>query len=795
LEANVNPLSPFTYTLRHKRQALLMVAFLGLVTAGLYLMVALTWAIFVEPTRSNRLFLSKFSIVVIPSSGNELDPTTVAQIRAHPDVERVLPAVYGLGISLPEVIGSETSWFNLIGLREEDISYVLKKCGATLKEGHLPQPRTWSILLSKQVAASLDLQVGDVIHNAVDPKLYTNIVDPLQVVGILEGDVRLGIISQEYLASHELYRAFPVRFLVVAQEGREAAVDNFLRREIQTSHTEVLTFTKLAEQMTQEYWASALLFLPIITLVAIAVTLVIGAVNRITFAQRLTEFGLLHATGHSKAHLTRRLTLETTLLAVTGWVVGIGLSWLALCILRSTVFEPRGHDLAVVTWTPAWLVLPVPITLIGFTRLSFGRVFGRLDAVAVVEQGELSLEENRRQATVTSSPRPLTSRTFYSRHKQRAILLTSTMVLMIAAVALTIFIFAASDDARQTHLENLSRMSSVSARLGSYLHPSVAARLRTHPTVERAIPFLQFTLLDVTIPPFGSATINPYAVYADDMAYLVALYNLELADGHLPRPNTNEVVIPQAVAQNRQLEVGDVLGNPDRPAYPGAMKLPTEFVISGIFARPTAPGEENWLAFVSLEFLESHEAYGNIGQAGLVHLITVPKAGQKAAMDDWLENELDSGEVQVLTYRQWAASAKEETLSMMLTIALIESGLAVMAAVALAVLNYIFVSQRQPEFGVLHALGYGRWQLIWRTVREAAFTIGTAWGLSALLCLGLLLYMQFGMFTPLGLRLNFFNVTPWLFTLPIPITVLAAVTSTVAWTLSRLDPVAIIERR
>jgi hypothetical protein len=56
-------------------------------------------------------------------------------------------------------------------------------------------------------------------------------------------------------------------------------------------------------------------------------------------------------------------------------------------------------------------------------------------------------------------------------------------------------------------------------------------------------------------------------------------------------------------------------------------------------------------------------------------------------------------------------------------------------------------------------------------------------------------YLQFGLFAPLGLRLNFFNLTPWLFTLPIPVAVLFVSAGTMARTLSKLDPVSIIERR
>jgi ABC-type lipoprotein release transport system permease subunit len=659
------------------------------------------------------------------------------------------------------------------------------------------QPRTNGILLSEQIAANLGLQVGDVIHNSANSELYINIPVPLQVVGILESDVRLSIASYEYFDNYELLRRrAALTFLVVAQPGREAAVDGFLRNEIESARTPVRTYQELKQDMASEYQATYSLLVPVILLVMAAITLAIGIVNRIAFSRRVSEFGILHAVGHGKKWLARRLTLETGALACAGWALGVGISWLALYALELGLFAPRGHELDVVTLRPALFVVPVPLAVIGFTLFSSGRIFARLDSVSVVERGQLGLQGQRQQSkTAQSSSRPLASWTFYRRHKQRAVLSTGAMALMIIAVVMFIFLLTATRHAQTAYLGNLSRMSLVFSASSSRLDPGVISQVRTHPTVERAIPFVQYTMLSILIPPGESSYISPFGVYAEDMAYLVELYGLELAQGSLPRPHTNEIVIPQAVAQNRDLQVGDVIGDPERPAYPGASSivLPTPFVISGIFAQPST-GEENWLSFVSLEFMASHKAL-DIPEDVIYPLIVVPKDGQKAALDDWLENELAGDAVQVRTYGLEASRAQEKTRTQVLTIALLESGIAIVAAAALAALNYISVSQRRAEFGALHALGYSRARLVWRAIKETVFTTGAAWGFSAALFLVELLYFQFGLFGPLGLRLNPFNLTPWLFTLPIPVAVLAVAAGTLAWTLSRLDPVSIIERR
>jgi len=178
-----------------------------------------------------------------------------------------------------------------------------------------------------------------------------------------------------------------------------------------------------------------------------------------------------------------------------------------------------------------------------------------------------------------------------------------------------------------------------------------------------------------------------------------------------------------------------------------------------------------------------------------MHTLVVAVEGREAEVETWLEESIASSQVKVETfgtaYRFW----HRMTQTRMLLVAFAEAVLTVVVAVALAILNYIFFTQRRDEFGVLHAAGHSRARLVARTVRESAGIAVAGWLIGAACCLILLFGTQALVYVPRGMSMDVTKIDPWLFTLPIPLVTIAASAGTIAWALSRLDPVAIIERR
>jgi ABC-type lipoprotein release transport system permease subunit len=210
---------------------------------------------------------------------------------------------------------------------------------------------------------------------------------------------------------------------------------------------------------------------------------------------------------------------------------------------------------------------------------------------------------------------------------------------------------------------------------------------------------------------------------------LVNLYGVQVKEGRLPRPHASEVVLSEALALNRDLHVGDKIG---QLANEDAPDMPTEMVVVGILSRPSQGRGDNdlWLGFASYEYLTSHELYASHP----IHLLVVPNEGQKAEMDAWLREEVNPELVEAYTFEWMRTNYRLLVLIFLAVFGVVEVVIAIVAAVALAMLSYVFFAQRREEFGVLHAIGRSQPWLVLRTVRETAGTVGIAWLLSALVC-------------------------------------------------------------
>jgi hypothetical protein len=437
--------------------------------------------------------------------------------------------------------------------------------------------------------------------------------------------------------------------------------------------------------------------------------------------------------------------------------------------LKNGMFHNLGMELDLFNPAPFGFVLPIPLIVVIVTFLSLRRTFASLDAVTIVEQ----------------AANPLSPWTFYLRHRRRGILILLGTSLTVLGIAFPVFLLSAMFSAIVPTFDYLQHVSMISP-IHSELDPGIVSQVKGHPLVARTVPAVGLGM-QMVMPPGGTTDVRIHGVTQADLAVLLDSFGLYVQEGRLLQPRSNEIVISAAIAANRDLAVGDLIGgeseNGDRLIEDD---MPTEMVVVGLLA-PDRP----WVGLASYEFLLSHELTSSRGS----HLLILPQEDRKQALDSWLEASVDPTQTQIVTHGTEEREYREATTSLMLTFALLECMIAAVAAIALATLNHVFFTQRREEYGVLNAVGLSKPWLVLRTLKEAGSVVGIAWVAGAVLCGIGLICMQRLVYAPRGLPLDLFSPVPWLLTLPLPIAVLAASAGTIAWMLSRLNPVAIIERR
>jgi ABC-type lipoprotein release transport system permease subunit len=543
-------------------------------------------------------------------------------------------------------------------------------------------------------------------------------------------------------------------------------------------------------------------------IVTLAAALVVGMVNRIAISNRLAEISLLHAVGYPKQRLMWRLVIEISATVCVGWVAGLVCAWALSYFLNDAYKVIQGNARSAAISTPFYFTLPIPLIVIVWINADVRRLLTRLDTVSIIERGKLSME-NHQPARVSkpkqSGPQrsgvafsnPLSALTFFARHRRRGLLLIFATGLMVLGVAFPAFVVSMlSDSTAPLFLSYLIQGSIVSSGPLPAVDSTILAQIRSHPAVAHVIPVKTLTMM-VTFPPGVRGEMPVYAVHEQDLDPLLNAYGLHLATGALIQPRSNQIMLTRALAQNRGLSVGTTVGEPVCE-YDG---IPTEMIVAGLLeSTGPEPGERagydlpstpRWMGFASYEFVESHERYA----AAPIHAIILPVAGRESEMERWLENTIDSSRIHVATFSVGYDLWQELERDSLLLLGVAEVVLAVVAAIGLAILNYIFFIQRRDEFGILHAVGQSRARLITRTLRESTVIVSVAWLIGAMLCVASLIYAQVNIYEPYGIRIGIYNPGPFLFSLPIPVVVIAASVGTIAWALVRLDPVAIIERR
>jgi ABC-type lipoprotein release transport system permease subunit len=374
------PLHPTTYLLRNAAKTIPLIA---VILLAVMLVMGIVSMINSIPYSIRTIYsYSKNVLGVTPRGDPEMTPKIEKDIREQSPypIERIIRC-RASGAQVKSIVGK---WpFVVLGMKRDDLEYFLNKLGAERVEGRLPESGKPEVVISEPVARNLGLKLGDNLLSPDTQEMYSPL--PVKVVGIAQTTEWLMFNDITYQQENHFP---PIENVLVFGKDLETQdkIDRWAYEEFRGERAQVLAYFQL-EENTQEMFSILYRILDVVigTLVLV-ITFMMGMQMNIYQSQRLVEFGLLQAIGYTKRQLIQRVFLETAIVIVSGWLLGVGSALLLLNVVKRILMDPRAFALNTLDQVSILYTVPIPIAITIVAVLTVTRRFRKFDPVGVVER-------------------------------------------------------------------------------------------------------------------------------------------------------------------------------------------------------------------------------------------------------------------------------------------------------------------------------------------------------------------------------------------------------------------------
>jgi ABC-type lipoprotein release transport system permease subunit len=323
---------------------------------------------------------NRYTTGIIPRNALAVDEELVARMRKQPHLARLAP-VHSYTCLLRTIFGRLV--FPIFGLEAGDRQLLMSRCRVTLAAGRLPAEGKPEAVISDMVARNLGVKIGDTLLQPDSEDAYAPV--PIKLVGLLRGDVWLGLISKEFVDANSPFTW--QGFLAFAPTpAQQTQLDTELDRVNDNAHARLWRFSNLVRETENSLTNLYLMLNIVIGIVVGVICFVCGLLSNIYFTQRLPEVATLSAIGYSRGFLLWRAARETILLCMLGWVLGAIVTVGLMTAIRDLLLAPRGLLINATDIHAYTLTLPLPIFIILFAILTVSLRLSRLDPVTIIER-------------------------------------------------------------------------------------------------------------------------------------------------------------------------------------------------------------------------------------------------------------------------------------------------------------------------------------------------------------------------------------------------------------------------
>ncbi|NUL81651.1 MAG: ABC transporter permease [Armatimonadetes bacterium] len=373
---------------------------------------------------------------------------------------------------------------------------------------------------------------------------------------------------------------------------------------------------------------------------------------------------------------------------------------------------------------------------------------------------------------------PLSISLFLRRNPGRAIPLIVVLALAGLTIAGVIALLRSIDGTILKIYDYNRFFAAITPRGSGDLQPELGVLARQAPGLKETFETSVCVMNAQTI--VGRMPFVIFGLRQEEMPKMAAYCKTNLAEGRFPGPGEAAVALSDPVMRNKGLKLGDTVLSP---------LTPDQFAPTPVRLVGRLSGDV-WLGLASYEFVDQnfYPALNNL-------LLFAESPRDQKRMDRWLEEQFKGKRARVWTYGLIVEETHRSFRNLYFIINIVVVVIALMLSVMMGMLANIYFQQRIVEFGLLQAIGFTRAALLRRVVGETLVVVTLGWATGAITAYAVMTAVREWAMEPRGLVLKPDEWMPYLYTLPVPVFVLAFAAGTIAWRLRRFDPVAIVERK
>lgn len=376
---------------------------------------------------------------------------------------------------------------------------------------------------------------------------------------------------------------------------------------------------------------------------------------------------------------------------------------------------------------------------------------------------------------------PLSFRTYIQRNLTKVIPFLLIISLSLVVILMSKLFVKSVENDYKTSTSFWQKYNTVTINTAEFRNgfAEIKGELDQLQNSEKVIVGVQKSLSISTL--FGISRYESHFVDGTNINEFISTVGWKLSSGRLPVIGKNEIVLTQEALKNKNLVVGDRVGN----AIKEDEDLIGDYLIVGA--------------------LEGKEVNGAVGIIDIENEATStwtfyiqPQAGKEKELEQELTKLKQVYKNQVV-YKSYTTATEEQSSqfdsinSIIWSLNILTAGVMTMSIILLA---YIFIVSRMKEFAILEALGYQRTKVILKVITEFGFVSIIAWVLGFVITELIAKLINYFLLDPVAIApISALSLDIVIFSLPMLVILSFSLVFLVLLKFRNMDPIVIIEQR